>query len=591
MFDGLYLKVMWAVDFEYSFDQDGHPSPLCLVARDLRTGHLIRQWKPFGPVPPYPVGPDSLFVCYSAQAEISCHMALGWKVPARILDLCAEYSDITSGLRRQGENRRLTDALKYYGLDFLAAEEKKSMQQRAIQGDPWTDQEIANMLDYCQTDVDRLERLLPKMLPFIRLNGALYRGRYMTAIASMEWNGVPLNMPMIDRLWANEKAVVGGLRDEINAVYGFFDEHGRFKLQKFDDYCKAHGIKWPKTKKTRKPVMQTEAIEEQAEIYPGLKMFKEAYATLKSMRITQFEVHGGRNRAGLRAFGTKTRRNAPSSKDFIFGLSKWMRHLIAPGEGMAIAYIDLEQAEFGIAAALSGDPAMWEAYMSSDCYLAFARQAGEDVPDDEILKANPHLKETDSSLANIRALYKTVVLGIQYGQTAFGLALKLKIPVEDAQELIDAHRRVYHVFWKWIDDQVDIAIMRRDPMMVTKWGWHLHINHLTEQRTLQNFPMQAGCGEIFRLAVCLMVERGIKVCAPVHDAVLIEAPIDETDGVVTQAKECSAEASRAYLGRELRTDVKVIRHPDHMKEKRGEGMWNLIQKLLVSTEQKLLAAE
>ena len=40
-----------------------------------------------------------------------------------------------------------------------------------------------------------------------------------------------------------------------------------------------------------------------------------------------------------------------------------------------------QQQEFGIAAALSGDPLMMEAYRSGDPYLAFAKQAGAAPPD------------------------------------------------------------------------------------------------------------------------------------------------------------------------------------------------------------------
>src|SRR5262249_19958392 len=163
-------------------------------------GRLIRQWKPFGQEPPYPTSPDALFVSYSAQAEVSCHLALNWPVPARILDLCAEYSDITSGLRKDTEYRTLTCALQYYGLDHIDAHTKKAMQQRALQGDPWSEQEIVEMLDYCQTDVDALDQLLRKMLPSIDLRFALLRGRHMVSIARMERNGGPLARTLHERV-------------------------------------------------------------------------------------------------------------------------------------------------------------------------------------------------------------------------------------------------------------------------------------------------------------------------------------------------------------------------------------------------------
>jgi hypothetical protein len=66
----------------------------------------------------------------------------------------------------------------------------------------------------------------------------------------------------------------------------------------------------------------------------------------------------GRNRVMLSPFRSKTGRNRPSNSEFIFGSSAWLRGLIKPSSGYAIAYIDYEQQEFGIAAKLSGDANM-----------------------------------------------------------------------------------------------------------------------------------------------------------------------------------------------------------------------------------------
>ena len=41
--------------------------------------------------------------------------------------------------------------------------------------------------------------------------------------------------------------------------------------------------------------------------------------------------------------------------------------------------------------------------------------------------------------------------------------------------------------------------------------------------------MQANGSEMLRIVCILMMEAGIRVCAPVHDAVLIEAPLEELD--------------------------------------------------------------
>ena len=57
-------------------------------------------------------------------------------------------------------------------------------------------------------------------------------------------------------------------------------------------------------------------------------------------------------------------------------MGSWARSLIRPREGEVIIAIDWSNQEFAIAAILSGDSAMLEAYNSGDPYLYFAIAAG-----------------------------------------------------------------------------------------------------------------------------------------------------------------------------------------------------------------------
>ena len=93
--------------------------------------------------------------------------------------------------------------------------------------------------------------------------------------------------------------------------------------------------------------------------------------------------------------------------------------------------------------------------------------------------------------------------------------------------------------------------------------------------------MQANGAEMMRLAACLATERGIEVCAPVHDAFLICAPLDRLEADVTTVRECLAEASRVVLdGFELSTDAILVRHPDRYSDPRGAEMWDRVMKLI-----------
>ena len=67
---------------------------------------------------------------------------------------------------------------------------------------------------------------------------------------------------------------------------------------------------------------------------------------------------------------------------------------------------------------------------------------------------------------------------------------------------------------------------------------------------------------MLRLACCLATEQGIEVCAPVHDAVLICAPLDRLDYDVDRMRAIMAQASRIVLdGFEVAVDADVIRYP------------------------------
>jgi len=118
-------REIWAVDFEFITDPGENPDPVCVVARELRSGRTLRLWRDeLGPTPPYPTGADTLFVAYYASAELGCHLALGWPIPERILDLFTEFRNATNGLRPPSGSG-LIGALIYYGLDAMGADERR----------------------------------------------------------------------------------------------------------------------------------------------------------------------------------------------------------------------------------------------------------------------------------------------------------------------------------------------------------------------------------------------------------------------------------------------------------------------------------
>ena len=93
--------------------------------------------------------------------------------------------------------------------------------------------------------------------------------------------------------------------------------------------------------------------------------------------------------------------------------------------------------------------------------------------------------------------------------------------------------------------------------------------------------MQANGAEMLRLACCFVTESGIKVCAPIHDAILIEARLDELDGAIATTQGLMEKASVIVLDKfRLRSDAKVICYPDRYVDERGEKMWDTVWDLL-----------
>ena len=71
------------------------------------------------------------------------------------------------------------------------------------------------------------------------------------------------------------------------------------------------------------------------------------------------------------------------------------------------------------------------------------------------------------------------------------------------------------------------------------------------------------------------------MCAPVHDAVLIEPRSSGLEADIAAMQEAMRQASRIVLnGFELSTEAKVVRYPDRYSDPRGTVMWNRVMGLI-----------
>lgn len=559
------------LDFEFRPQGgiEGNPvEVICMVALDHRTGQYFRYWSTElyqMEAPPFEITESTVLVAYFASAELSCFEALRWEAPENVLDLYAEFRNLTNGLILP-DGKSLLGALKYFGIKGIDLEMKDHMRSLALRGGPYEDGEKESLLDYCQTDVDALSPLLLTMGAYIDFPRALLRGQYNTALAKMESLGSPIDYPTYKGLCQHWDAIKTELIKEIDSNYGVY-ENGSFKENLFHKYVQERGIRWPRLE-SGKLKLDDETFKSMAKVYPVIQPLRSLRDSLSKLRLNALQVgEDGRNRCLLSPFSSTTGRNQPSTTKFVFGLSKWARGLIQPRPGMAIAYIDWSQQEFGIAAALSGDENMKEAYKSGDPYLAFAKQAGA-VPQDATKQSHP--TERDQ--------YKQCVLATQYGMGAEALALRLKQPTLRARQLLKMHRKVYKKFWDWSDNLYNITINKN--RLNTVFGWQLIVPDDLNPRSVRNFPMQANAAEMLRIACILMVKRDVQLCAPVHDAVLIEATAATIELQARIAQQCMEEASHIVLGNfRLSSEVEIVRYPGRFIDASAQPFWNTVMQI------------
>ena len=555
-------------DFEYRSTSGNLPEIRCGVFVEYPSNEVQKFWSNELPRKSF-IQKNDLFVAYYAPAEISCFQQLGWDIPNHIIDLFAEHRVSTNGLSGKAS---LLDALKIWKLASIDATEKDEMRALALrEGDDYSEQEKIDLLDYCFEDTKALTLLFEKLLPFIDIDQALYRGDYMKTISTMERHGIAIDTHMYKRIKENEENLKNRLISKVDNQYGVFDGTV-FKRKLFENYLIDNNIPWPKLASGNLSLKE-ETFSEQSKIYPKLHPLHQTLQFKKKATVEKLAVgKDGRNRTMLSPFRSKTGRNQPSGNKFVFNCPSWVRGLVKPGEGSAIAYIDWSQQEVAIAADLSSDPKMIDAYESGDPYLAFGKQAGL-IP----------IAATKESHKEEREQCKACVLAMQYGMGEDTFSRYIKRPKRTARMLIEMHKKTFSQFWTWSDSVVDFA--RQKGFLKTSLGWSIHIDAKTSTNSIRNFMMQAHGAEILRLACILICEQDIKLCAPVHDAVLIESPMDQIDDDIEVARQCMEDAGSVVLSNvRLRTDYEKIEYPNRYMDPRGEFMWGQVMEALSEIE-------
>jgi hypothetical protein len=574
-------------DFEYEVAPGDLPNVLCMVVyvldENLRHVRTIRLWRgEFGPAPPFETDSESVFVAYSAWAEMTCFKVLGWKFPVHIFDQHTAYLAAGNILRpynpdevRKKQRKRLSDACRAYGIEGWERIDKETI-SKAIGDGTWRElfspQEV---YDYCEEDVRMSVKLLRAQLQAgTDVSRTLHWSNYSAkAVARIQARGLPIDMDLWNLVQENKAAVVGELLRQFDPSYGsedpIYTPEGEWSRHRVEQHLVRAGVTaWPRLESGQLD-LDSDAFRLMYHVpgIEGLHALRDSLGFIVKARLPIGK--DGRNRPSLFPFGTATGRNAHAKSPY--NAHAGMRSFMIFPFGSIGFYLDWRSQEVGVAAALSDDRALMDDYADGDIYHSLARLCGLTDDPDPI-----HWKKLNRSM---RDRMKPLQLGINYGMGVPSLARGLDRHPLIASEIIERHKRRYPRFWQWRADMVQTALLER--RIESVFGWPLHISHSVNQRTLYNFPMQSGGAEMLRLAAVRLCDAGIVPIMLIHDGILFEESNTEK---IAQASEIMRGAGRDVCdGFEIGVDVDQLLEGGaryHDKRPMAQKMWSTIMTTL-----------
>jgi len=192
---------------------------------------------------------------------------------------------------------------------------------------------------------------------------------------------------------------------------------------------------------------------------------------------------------------------------------------------------DYSQIELRIVAAISGDPAMSDAFrQGKDIHTATAAKVFN-VHEDDVTK-------------EMRYKAKSVNFGIIYGQSAFGLAENINVSRTEAKEIIEAYKKEFAHIQKYMDEMK--LFCKTNGYVQTLMGrkrWLKDINSGNwtvrgyAERNAINSPIQGTAADMIKLAM-IDIHRKFqkynfksKMILQVHDELVFDALRSEVEDI------------------------------------------------------------
>jgi DNA polymerase I len=215
-----------------------------------------------------------------------------------------------------------------------------------------------------------------------------------------------------------------------------------------------------------------------------------------------------------------------------------IRKAFVPGKkGFVLLAADYSQVELRIIAALSGDPALLEAFNTHvDIHQATASRI--------------HGVDLKAVTPEMRRQAKMVNFGIIYGISGFGLGQRLGIPRQEATHIIDSYFQQYPKVKEYLNSTIEFARSRGYVETIT--GRRRYLRDITSanatvraaaERNAINAPIQGTAADLIKIAMARIYtafnERNLKtrMLLQVHDELVFEMAKTEEEIVVNLVQE------------------------------------------------------
>jgi phage FluMu protein gp41 len=226
----------------------------------------IRTWRgEFGSTTPFDIGPDTLFVAYSAWAEMTCFITLGWQFPEHIFDQHTAYLAASNILlphnpdeKHKRPRKRLSDACRAYGVAGWEHIDKETIAKDIGEG-RWHLHGKDAVLDYCAEDVRAETELLRRQLRGvsslfapISVPHVLHWSNYSAkCIARIQARGMPIDVALWELVQENKTAVIAELIRQLDVSQtgncSIYTPEGEWSYERFERWlCNTGVIAWPR---------------------------------------------------------------------------------------------------------------------------------------------------------------------------------------------------------------------------------------------------------------------------------------------------------------------------------------------------------